>query len=176
MKVLGKLLSAYKSVSFIDIYLVLHSIFNSLWLIYSYNFLQFIQSHNTYSRIHVRWIYGTFISSEYHFAVVHRSNRFVSYLMSVYVISSYVDIASISKLFATKINKLLLYTFLNYLVFTYLLLKHLLPEALKLYFSKFKCIYQFSDICINVRAKLVGLLWNWKKSLRGLNHFNLKIN
>ena len=129
MEVLVKSLSAYKSISYIDIYLVLHSIFNSLWLIYSYNFLQFIQSHNTYSRIHVRWIYLTLISSEYHFVGVHRSNPFISNLMSVYVISSYVDIASISKLFATKETKLLLYTFQNYLVFTY-------PFYSKIYFQK----------------------------------------
>ena len=39
---------------------------------------------------------------EYHFISVHNSNPFVSNLMSVYVISSYVDIASISKHFPTK--------------------------------------------------------------------------
>ena len=45
------------------------------------------------------------MSSEYHFVGVHRSNPFVSNLMSVYVIRSYVDIASISKLFLTKKKK-----------------------------------------------------------------------
>ena len=120
MKVLVKLLYAYKSVSYVDIYLLLNSIFNSLWLIYTYNFLKFIQSHNTYSWVHISWIYATLISSEYHFVGVHRSNPFVSNLMSVYVIRSYVDIASISKLFLTKKkNKLLLYNFLNILIFTY---------------------------------------------------------
>ena len=118
MKVLVKLLSAYKSVSYVEIYSLLDSIFNSLWLIYSCNFLKFIQSNNTYSWIHIKWVYATHMSSEYHFVGVHRSNPFVSNLMSVYVIRSYVDIASISKLFPTK-NKLLLYNFLNFLIFTY---------------------------------------------------------
>ena len=120
MKVLVKLLSAYKSVSYVEIYSLLDSIFNSLWLIYSCNFLKFIQSNNTYSWIHIKWVYATHMSSEYHFVGVHRSNPFVSNLMSVYVIRSYVDIASISKLFLTKKNnKLLLYNFLNILIFTY---------------------------------------------------------
>ena len=57
------------------------------------------------------------ISSECHFISVHNSNSFVSNLMSVHVISSYVDIASISKHFPIK--KLLLNTFLHYLLFTY---------------------------------------------------------
>ena len=52
------------------------------------------------------------ISLEYHFISVHNSNPFVSNLMSVYVISSYVDIASISKHFPTK-KKLLLNAFLH---------------------------------------------------------------
>ena len=76
IKVLVKLLSADKSVSHVDIYSLLNSIFNSLWLIYTYNFLKFIQSHNTYSWVHISWIYATLISSEYHFVGVHRSNPF----------------------------------------------------------------------------------------------------
>ena len=133
MKVLVKLLSAYKSVSYVDIYSLLHCIFNSLWLIYSYNFFKFIQSHKTYSRIHARWICTTLISSEYHFVGVYRSNPFLSNLMSVYVISSYVDIASFSNLFEKKKKKKIVAIYFSKLFRIYIpiLLINLLPEALK---------------------------------------------
>ena len=129
MKVLVKLLSAYKSVSSVEIHSLLKSIFNSLWLIYSYNFLKFIQSHNTSSSTHVRSIYATLIFSEYHFVGVHRSNPFASNLMSVYVISSYIDIASTSNLFKKKI--VAIYFSKLFGIYIPILVKNLLPEALK---------------------------------------------
>ena len=132
MKVLVKLLCAYKSVCYIYIYSVLHSIFNSFWLIYTYNSLEFIQSHNIYSTIHVRWIYATLISSEYHFVGVHRPNTFISNLMSVYEISSYVDIASISKTFATKKRQIVAICFFRLFdIYIPILLKSFLQQVLK---------------------------------------------
>ena len=53
-------------------------------------------------------------SSEYPFLDVHRSNALESNLMSVYVIRSYVHIASTSKHVVTKKKKLLLNLFLKY--------------------------------------------------------------
>ena len=97
MRVLVNLLSVYKSLSYIYIYWLFHSIFSSMWLTYNYNFLKFIQSNNTYFWHHIRWIYAMPFSSEYPFLDVHRSNTLESNLMSVYVIRSYVHIASTSK-------------------------------------------------------------------------------
>ena len=97
MRVLVNLLSVYKSLSYIYIYWLFHSIFSSLWLTYNYNFLKFIQSNNTYFWHHIRWIYAMPFSSEYPFLDVHRSNALESNLMSVYVIRCYVHIASTSK-------------------------------------------------------------------------------
>ena len=56
-------------------------------------------------------------SSEYPFLDVHRSNTLESNLMSVYVIRSYVHIASTTKDVVTKKKKLLLNLFLKYEAF-----------------------------------------------------------
>ena len=69
------------------------------------------------------------ISLEYHFISVHNSNPFVSNLMSVYVISSYVDIASISKHFPTKKNAAKYFSTL-FGIYIPILLKKWLQEAL----------------------------------------------
>ena len=95
--VLVKFLSVYKSLSYIYRYSLLHSIFSSLWLTYNYNFIKFIQSNNTYIWNHIRWIYAMPFFSEYHFLDPDRSNALETNLMSVYVIRSYVHIASTSK-------------------------------------------------------------------------------
>ena len=97
-----KLLSVYKSLVYLYIYSLFHSIGSSLWLTDNYNFLKFIQSNNTYSWHHIRWIYAVPFSSEYPFLDVHRSNVLESNLMSVYVIGSYVHIATTSKDVVTK--------------------------------------------------------------------------
>ena len=57
------------------------------------------------------------LSSEYPFLDVHRSNTLESNLMSVYVIRSYVHIASTTKDVVTKKKKLLLNLFLKYEAF-----------------------------------------------------------
>ena len=95
MKVLVKSLSLDKSYSYVDIYSLLHWIFDSLRLIYYYNFFTFIQSHNIYSWHHIRWIFATPISSGYHFLGVYRSNPFVSNLMPMFESRFYVDVAYI---------------------------------------------------------------------------------
>ena len=56
-------------------------------------------------------------SSDYPFLDVHRSNALESNLMSVYVIRSYVHIASTTKDVVTKKKKLLLNLFLKYEAF-----------------------------------------------------------
>ena len=105
MRVLVKLSSVYKSLSYIYQYSIFHSIFSSLWLTYNYNFLKFIQSNNAYFWHHIRWIYAMPFSSEYPFLDVHRTNALETNLMSVYVIRSYVQIASTSKHVVTKKKK-----------------------------------------------------------------------
>ena len=77
--------------------------------------------------------------------------------MSVYVISSYVDIASISKHSPTKKITAKYFSTL-FAIYVPILLKKLLREALKFWFSKFKFFHHFSDFYINVEAKLFGLL------------------
>ena len=77
--------------------------------------------------------------------------------MSVYLISSYVDIASISKHFPKKKSAAKYFSTLSAIYIT-IFLKKLLQETLKFQFSKFKYIYHFSDFYINVEAKLFGLL------------------
>ena len=73
------------------------------------------------------------ISLENHFVGVHKSNPFVSQIMSVYVISCYVDIASISKHSPGK--KIAARSFSTlFAIYTSFLLKKLLQEALKFYF------------------------------------------
>ena len=72
MRVLVKLLSVYKSLAYINIYSLFHSIFSSLWLSYNYNFLKFIQSNNTYFWHHIRWIYAMLFSAGYPFLHRHR--------------------------------------------------------------------------------------------------------
>ena len=117
-EVLVKLLSVSKFHSYVDIYPLLHWIFYSLWLIYNYSFLTFIQLHRTYSWYHIRWIYTTPISLEYNFLAYHRSNPFVSNLISAYEFSSYVDIAFVPYHFLT-IKQIMVNDLLKYLVFTY---------------------------------------------------------
>ena len=73
---------------------------------------------------------GMPISFEYHFVGAHKSNPFVSWLMFVYVISSYVDIASISKHVTTKKIAAKYFSTL-YAIYIPILLKKLLQEALK---------------------------------------------
>ena len=102
MMVLVKLLSLCKSLSYIYIYSLFHSIFRSLWLTYKYNFLKFIQSNNTYFWHHIRWIYAMPFSSEYPFLASHRSNALEDNLRSLYVIRSYIQIPSTSKHVLTK--------------------------------------------------------------------------
>ena len=92
----SEIIIVYKSSSYVDISLLLHLLFDSLWSIHKYNYLTFIQSHNICSWHHIRWIYTTLILSEYYFLGVYRSNPFVSNLKAVYEISSYVHISSIS--------------------------------------------------------------------------------
>ena len=70
------------------------------------------------------------ISLEYHFISVHNSNPFVSNLMSVYVISSYVDIASISKHFPIKKITAKYFSTL-FVIYIPILLKKWPQEALK---------------------------------------------
>ena len=82
MKVLVKLLYLYKSDSYDDIYLSLHCFFDSLRLIYNYNFLTFIQSHNIYSWHNKRWNYASPMPSGCHFLGVYTSNPFVNNLIS----------------------------------------------------------------------------------------------
>ena len=103
----------------------------------------FIQSHNTYSWYHIRWIYTTPTSLEYHFLGVHRSNPFVSDLMAV---SQRLPI----------------------------LVKKLLAEALKFWIFNWKDIREVSDFYINVQANPVGFLWDFKRTLREMNHINIK--
>ena len=83
MKVLVKLLYLYKSDSYDDIYLSLHCFFDSLRLIYNYNFLTFIQSDNIYSWHNKRWNYASPMQSGCHFLGVYTSNPFVDNLISV---------------------------------------------------------------------------------------------
>ena len=73
------------------------------------------------------------ISLENHSVGVYKSNPFVSQIMSVYVISCYVDIASISKHSPGK--KIAARSFSTLLaIYTPVLLKKFLQEALKFYF------------------------------------------
>ena len=70
-------------------------------------------------------------SSEYPFLDVHRSNALESNLMSVYVIRSYVHIASTSKDVATK-KEIAAKSFSKILgICANILLQKLVPEALK---------------------------------------------
>ena len=77
--------------------------------------------------------------------------------MSVYVISSYVDRASISKHFPRKKNAAKYFSTL-FSIDIPILLKKFLQEAPKFQFSKFQYIHHFFDIYINVEAKVFGLL------------------
>ena len=72
----------------------------------------------------------TSISLEYHFLGAHKSNPFVSLLISVYVISSYGDIASISKHFPTKKSAAKYFSTL-FAIYIPILLQKLLQETLK---------------------------------------------
>ena len=90
----------------------------------------FIQSHNIYSWHNINWIYTTPILSEYHFLGVYRSNPFVSYLVSVYEISSYIDIASILSCFLTIKEIVAKYFSKTFGIYIPILVKKLLGEAL----------------------------------------------
>ena len=71
------------------------------------------------------------MSSEYHFLGVYRSNAFESNLMYVYVIRSYLHIASIPKHFITK-KEIVAQSFSKILgIYIPILLKKLVAEALK---------------------------------------------
>ena len=97
----SKVIILYKSRSYVETYSLLLWTFGSFLLIYHYNFLKFIQSHNIYSWHHIRWIYATPISSKCDFLSVHRSTPFLSTLIFVYETGCYVDIASVSWHFLT---------------------------------------------------------------------------
>ena len=127
----SKFWSVQKFLSLLDIYSLFHSILYSLWSIYNYNFLNFIQSHNTYFSHHMRKISTTLITSEYHFIGVYRSNPLISNLMSLYEISSYVDIASISKASPTTKRQIVaIYLFRLFGIYIPILLKSLPPQVL----------------------------------------------
>ena len=87
----SKVIILYKSRSYVETYSLLLWTFGSFLLIYHYNFLKFIQSHNIYSWHHIRWIYATPISSKCDFLSVHRSTPFLSTLIFVYETGCYVD-------------------------------------------------------------------------------------
>ena len=97
-------------------------------------------------------------SSEYPFLDVHRSNALESNLMSVYVIRSYVHIASTSKHAVTK-KEISAQSFSKILGnCVNMLLPKLVPGVLKFKFFKTKYIHQTSDFNINLQAKLVKFL------------------
>ena len=71
------------------------------------------------------------MSSEYHFLGVYRSNAFESNLMCVYVIKSYVHLASIPKHFLRK-NESVAQPFSKILgIYIPILLKNIVAEPLK---------------------------------------------
>ena len=94
IKNLVKPFSVYKISSYVDLYLLLLSIFYCLWLIANYVL-------NFYSLLHFRFLtsHNINIPNTYLFGAsffgVHRLNPFVPNLMSVYEIRSFVDIFSI---------------------------------------------------------------------------------
>ena len=97
--------------------------------------------------------------------------------MSVYQFSSCIHIAFSSKPFPTKKKKkqiVAIYFFNLFGIYIPILFKNLHAEGRKFYISKCKKIYQFHDFYINVKAKLVAILWNCKSSSRQLNCLNLK--
>ena len=77
----SKVIILYKSRFYVEIHSLLPWTFGSFLLIYHYNFLKLIQSHNIYSWHHIRSIYATPILSKYDFLSVHRSVPFLSDLI-----------------------------------------------------------------------------------------------
>ena len=116
---------------------------------------------------------------EHHFLGVHRSNLFLSNLLSVYRVSSYVDITSVTKRFWSIKETVDKYFSKTFNIYMPILIKRILLSALKSWLSRFKYIHPFSDFCINLKTKLVetfltlqkNFTWikssqPWKKSSR----------
>ena len=127
----SKVIILYKSRSYVEIYLLLPWTFGSFWLIYHYNFLEFIQSQNIYSWHHIRWIYATPILPKYDFLSVRRSTPFLSNLIFVYETGFYVDITFIRWHFLTIQQVVAKYFFKIFCIYIPILVKKLLVEALK---------------------------------------------
>ena len=126
---------------------------------------------------HKIWIYAIPFSSEYPFLDVHRSNALESNLMFVYVLRSYVHIASTSKHVVTKEKEIAAKSFSKILgISVNILLQRLVPEALKIEFFKVKYISQVSDFYIKLTAKLVKFLRYWKNLYRNWILLTLKGN
>ena len=90
--------------------------------------------------------------SEYPVLDVHSSKTLESNLMSVYVIRSYVHIASTSKDVVTK-KKIAPQCFSKILgICLNMLLQKIVSEAQKFYFFKIKYVRQVSDFYINLKA------------------------
>ena len=85
--------------------------------------------------------------------------------MSVYVIKSYLHIASIPKHFLTKKGIAAKSSSKILDIYIPILLKKRVAEALKFWFFKVKYINQLSDLYINLKGKLVKFLWHFKKCL-----------
>ena len=164
----------YKFRSYVNIYSHLPLIFDCLRLIYNYNFLTVIQSHNIYSWHHIKWLYATLISWEFYLLGFHRSNLILSNLMFVHNMSYYVDITSIA-LHLLTIKKLLTSIFLKHLIASY-------PIYSKEYYHKRQnfstpSLTRFTHFLIfisTVKRNYLTLLWHCQHFLRELNHLNLK--
>ena len=108
------------------------------------------------------------MSSEYHFVTVHRSNSFVSNLICVYVITSYVDIASFSKLFATAKKQQIIGIYFSKLfgIYIAILLKKLLPKVLKFSSPNFSVLINFLIFILTLKPNLLGY-YETAKNLQG---------
>ena len=127
----SKVIILYKSRSYVEIYLLLPWTFGSFWLIYHYNFLEFIQLQNIYSLHHIRWIYARPILPKYDFWSVRRSTPFLSNLIFLYETGFYVDITFIRWHFLTIQQVVVKYFSKIFCIYILILVEKLLVEALK---------------------------------------------